>query len=136
MIALFDADHVFHSRAHDWWSANAGPGWASCPLTENGLVRIMSHPGYSKKVRLSPGDLISRLARFAAATDHVLWPDDVTLRDQSVFNARRLHSSRQVTDIYLTGLASRHGGRLATFDDTVDIAAVPNANPQTVCVIP
>jgi hypothetical protein len=136
LIALFDADHIFHRRAHDWWNANAEKGWASCPLTENGFVRIMSHAGYSGKIRLSPPDLIARLDEFAATSDHVFWPDDATLRDQAVFAAERLHSSRQITDTYLLGLANRHNGRLATFDDGVDISTVPGAPPQALCVIP
>lgn len=136
LIALFDRDHVFHNRAHAWWNVNAAKGWASCPITENGFVRIMSNPGYSRKIRIIPADLIERLESFAASSNHIFWPDDVTLRDQSAFMAARLHRSTQVTDTYLLGLAHRHDGRLATFDDGVDILTVPGATPARLCVIP
>jgi hypothetical protein len=136
LIALFDADHVFHERVHSWWEVNATQGWASCPLTENGVVRIMTAANYSKKVRLAPADLISRLARFVAATDHAFWPDELSLRDSQVFVARRLHSSQRLTDTYLLGLASQNGGRLATLDEGIDLASVSGASSQNLCVIP
>ena len=127
LIALLDPDHVFHERAHAWWAANGRTGWASCPLTENGVVRIMSNPGYSRQLRLTPGDLISRLAGFAAQTDHEFWPDDVSLRDTTAFDHARLHSPRLLTDLYLLALAVRRGGRLVTFDEGIPIAAVHHA---------
>ena len=124
VIALLDPDHAFHERAHAWWAAQAKSGWASCPIVENGVVRIMSHPGYSKVARFTPGDLISRLRTFAAQTNHEFWPDDVSLRDGKLFPAERIHSSRQLTDLYLLALAAKHAGRLATFDQAIAISAV------------
>ncbi len=59
LIALFDQDHVFHDRAHLWLEANAAAGIATCPLTENGVVRVISHPKYSSSLRLAPGDVIA-----------------------------------------------------------------------------
>ncbi len=46
LIALFQPDHVHHQRVHQWWEKNQHIGWASCPLTENGFVRIISQPKY------------------------------------------------------------------------------------------
>ena len=135
VIALLDPDHAFHERAHDWWARNAKSGWASCPVTENGVVRIMSNPGYSQRARFAPGDLISRLQTFAQNTDHEFWPDDVSLRDASVFMAERLHSSRQLTDLYLLALAAKHGGRLATFDQGISLSAVCIAKTGNLCVV-
>src|SRR6185437_2219934 len=101
VIALLDPDHAFHERAHDWWLKNAKSGWASCPIVENGVVRIMSNSAYSSKVRFTSADLISRLEQFAAQTNHEFWLDDVSLRDGKVFATERMHSSRQLTDLYL-----------------------------------
>src|SRR6266498_5209015 len=97
LIALLDANHPFHQRAHQWWGANKNAGWASCPLTENGVIRIMSNPGYSRTLRLTPTDLVSRLKLFSDQTDHEFWPDDLSLQDGAVFVAERMHSSRQLT---------------------------------------
>lgn len=135
LIGLLDPDHALHEPAHAWWAANAKEGWASCPLTENGVVRIMSNPRYSRRARFAPGDLISRLQQFAAQTDHEFWPDDVSLRDAGVFVADRTHSPRQLTDTYLLGLATRHGGRLATFDRGIPLSAVRSAKVANLCVL-
>jgi toxin-antitoxin system PIN domain toxin len=133
VIALLDSNHAFHQRAHKWWESNIESGWASCPLTENGVVRVMSNPAYSETLRLAPGELIVRLQNFADQTDHEFWPDDLSLRDSTVFVAERMHSSRQLTDVYLLGLAVAHGGCLATFDQGVPlsvVSAAKNANLQ------
>lgn len=127
LIALLDPDHVFHDRAHRWWRGNAKGGWASCPLTENGVVRIMSNPAYSRMARFSPDDLIQRLVGFSGQTDHEFWPDDVSLRDETLFLRDRLHSSRVITDVYLLALATKRQGSLATFDQGISIAAVRGA---------
>ena len=135
VIALLDPDHAFHERAHDWWATQTKLGWASCPITENGVVRVMSNPHYSQKARFTPGDLISRLQKFAEQTNHEFWPDDVSLRDDTVFATGRIHSSRQLTDLYLLGLAVRHGGRLATFDKGIPVSAARSAKIENLGVI-
>ena len=135
VIALLDPDHAFHERAHDWWTAQIKLGWASCPVTENGVVRIMSNPGYSQKTRFAPGDLISRLQKFAEQTNHEFWPDDISLRDATVFATERIHSSRQLTDLYLLALAVKRGGRLATFDKGIPVSAARSAKMENLCVI-
>ena len=130
VIALFDADHVFHQRAHAWWGLNRKHGWASCPLTENGVVRIMSNPAYSAQARFSPADLIGRIRTFVANTNHEFWPDDVSIRDATVVVAGRIHGGRQLTDVYLLALAVRHKGRLATFDTSIPLTSVPSATEK------
>ncbi len=135
LIALLDPDHAFHERAHVWWENNGKQGWASCPLTENGVVRIMSNPGYSRQLRLTPEDLVSRIAQFTANTDHEFWPDALSLREGELFDRSRLVSSRLVTDTYLLGLAVRHGGRLATFDQGIPLRAVVGAAEKHLVVI-
>lgn len=135
VIALLDPDHVFHERAHAWWADHHDAGWASCPVTENGVVRIMSNDRYGKQGGFSPADLIDRLSTFARATDHEFWPDHVSLRDATVFVADRIHGSRQVTDLYLLALATAHTGRLATFDTAIARSAVPAATPESLLVL-
>jgi len=102
IIALLDPDHAFHERAHAWWAANMKHGWASCPLTENGVVRIMSNPGYSQKTRFTPGDLIGRLRTFAGQSDHEFWPDDISLREEKIFAPRATnHAAHKFTALAL-----------------------------------
>lgn len=115
LIALVDTDHVHHAPAHDWFAREGQQDWASCPITENGLVRIVGNPKYRNSDR-SPGAIVDVLSRMTDLDGHVRWPDDVSLTDSSLFIAERLRTPAQVTDTYLLGLAVRHGGKLATLD--------------------
>jgi toxin-antitoxin system PIN domain toxin len=134
IIALLDPDHAFHERAHDWWATNARRGWASCPLTENGVVRIMSNPSYSQKARFTSANLIGRLRQFSTQSNHEFWPDEISLRDETIFVTEHIHSSRQITDLYLLALATKHRGRLVTFDQGILVSAIREAKPANLCV--
>jgi toxin-antitoxin system PIN domain toxin len=129
-IALLDPSHVFHERAHAWWSKNLKYGWASCPITENGVVRIMANPAYSKETTFSIADLIDRFAAFAAGTDHEFWPDDLSLRNRDLFIGEKLIGSARLTDVYLLAIAAANKGRLATFDRGISITPVRSAKPR------
>ena len=133
IISLLDPDHVFHESAHTWWAANGNLGWASCPLTENGVVRIMSHPSYSQKTVFTPGDLIGRLRQFTTQSNHEFWADEISLRDEKIFAVERIHSSRQLTDLYLLALAVVHHGRLVTFDHGIPLSGVHHAKALNLC---
>jgi len=135
IIALLDPDHIFHERAHAWWAANSDKGWASCPLTENGVVRIMSNEGYSRQMNFAPGDLISRLREFTELTDHKFWEDDLSVLDENIFVADRIHGSRQLTDLYLLALAVKHSARLVTFDKGIPLSPVVGAHAQNLCLV-
>lgn len=115
LVALVDPDHVNHSVAHDWFERESRKGWATCPITENGLVRIVGNPKYRNSDR-SPGAIVDILSRMMELDGHVRWPDDVSLADSRLFIAERLLMPAQVTNVYLLGLAVRHGGKLATLD--------------------
>lgn len=133
LIALLDADHSLHARATEWFAAHARIGWASCPITQNGCVRIMSHPGYPNALPVRA--VIERLAEAAAGALHEFWPDDVSLLDPQIADAARIHGPRQLTDIYLLALAVRHGGRFVTFDAAVAPDAVAGAGRSHLLVL-
>ena len=114
LIALLDADHSLHERATKWFGTHARSGWASCPITENGCARIMSHPGYPNALPVRA--VMERLAEARAGNLHEFWPDDISLLDTRVADSARIHGPRQITDVYLIALAVRHGGRFVTFD--------------------
>lgn len=122
LIALLDADHALHASAIKWFDAHAREGWASCPVTENGCVRIMSHPGYPNALPVRA--VVERLAEAGAGEFHTFWPDDVSVLDPGVVDSARIHGPRQLTDVYLLALAVHHRGRLVTFDKSVSLAAV------------
>ena len=125
LIALLDADHSLHNRATQWFATHARSGWATCPITQNGCVRIMSHPGYPNHVSVRA--IMGRLAEACANTFHEFWPDDVSLLDATVADSARIHGPRQLTDIYLLALAVRHKGQFVTFDGAISLDAIRGA---------
>lgn len=135
LIALFDENHVFNERAHVWLENNATFGIATCPLTENALIRILSHPKYSEILRSTPAELIDALAEFVGHQDHEFWPDSLSIRANQHFDRQRILGSRQLTDIYLLSLAVTQNGRLVTFDNRIAASAVPESQPKHLAVI-
>lgn len=133
LLALLDADHVDHVRARRWLDGEIGQGWASCPITQNGFVRIISQPRYPSPV--APALAIDRLARACAGAAHAFWACDLSALDESVLDRTRVHGPRQVTDAYLLALAARHDGRLVTFDRSVPVSAVPDATAEHLVVL-
>ena len=133
LISLLDADHSLHERAMTWFAGHAKAGWASCPITQNGCVRIMSHPGYPNALPVRA--VVDRLTEAGASGVHEFWPDDISLLDAQVANAGRIHGPRQITDVYLLALAVRRGGRFVTFDSAVSHSARVGANDTHVLVL-
>lgn len=125
LIALIDPAHVQHDRAHAWFGALGSTSWASCPITQNGVLRIIGHPRYPNSPG-SPAAVAVLMAGLLAHPGHEFWPDDVTLMDSSRVDAARLLDSGQVTDSYLLALAVAHGGHLATLDRNIVPLAVTN----------
>ena len=128
LIALFDADHTSHRNAVAWFSEHASAGWASCPITQNGCVRIMAHPSYPNAH--SVVEIVKRLRAATAHAAHQFWPDSQSMLDERLIDASRVHGPRQLTDVYLLALAVKNGGRLVTFDATIATGAVKGAKPQ------
>jgi toxin-antitoxin system PIN domain toxin len=126
LIALIDPAHVQHERAHDWFASTAKDAWATCPLTENRVARIIGQPRYPN----SPGspeavaDLIAA-AVMNAQDAHEFWPDDFSLFHNMDTGATQLDSGL-TSDTYLLALACAHGGKLATFDRHLPTHAVVN----------
>ena len=134
LVALFDPDHVHHELAHGWFADNRARGWATCPVTENGFVRVLANPAYGSAVN-RPAELIARLRKFCRSGDHQFWPDIVSLTDDTLFDPAFVGGHRQLTDVYLLGLARKRGGRLATFDRAMPRRAVRGAERDVVEVI-
>ena len=125
LIALLDADHLHHARATAWLSANIAAGWASCAITQNGCVRIMSQPGYPNA--LPAARVAQRLREATQTTHHRFIPESVSLLDQQRFDADQLLSHRQISEAYLLGLALSARLRFVTFDDGVAVRVVCGA---------
>lgn len=133
LIALIDPAHVQHHKAHEWFAKSGRKAWATSPLTENGVLRIVGHVRYPNSPG-TPAEVAELMAIFLAHAGHEFWPDDITLLNGEHVYADRLLDSTQVTDSYLLALAAAHGGKLATFDRQLVADAVVHGS-QTLHLI-
>lgn len=133
LIALLDSDHVHHARAMAWLDRNIGGGWASCPLTQNGCIRILSQPTYPNA--LPAAAVATRLGEAASTPHHEFWPDDISLLDGHRIYWTKILGSRQVTDVYLLALAVQRNGRLVTLDRAISPTAVRGATDEHIVAI-
>ena len=133
LIALLDPDHTLHETAMSWFAKHAGEGWASCPITQNGCVRIMSNPNYPNPLAVQA--VLKRLAGACQSDVHEFWPDDVSLLDPRTIDSTRVHGPRQLTDVYLLTLAVKRQGRFVTFDTAVPLDAVRNATTRHLAIL-
>lgn len=133
LLALFDSDHVDHDRARQWLSAGIEHGWASCPITQNGFVRIVSQPRYPNPV--APAEAIRRLGNATATEHHQFWSCAASLLDPVAIDRTMLLGHRQVTDAYLLAVAVANDGCFATFDDSVPLGAVNGATARHLVVL-
>lgn len=132
LVALVDSAHLNHEAAHRWFASCAR--WATCPLTQNALVRILSDPAYPT-VDATPAEVGAMLRELLGHPRHTAFDDDVSVADEALFDLRWVTSSRQLTDVYLLGLAVRHGARLATFDRRIPHAGVRAATAASIDLI-
>ncbi len=132
LIALLDAGHIHHHLASTWLEREIHQGWASCPITQNGCIRIMSQPAYPGAHRAT--EVATRLSE-AAASHHVFWPADISLLDSQWFDWPSILGHRQITDVYLLALAVKHNGRFVTFDQRITLQAVSGATEQNLFVL-
>ena len=116
LVALAWPTHVHHEQAHGWLSrAGRRHGWATCPATQAGLVRVISNPSFSPDA-LTPREALAHLERMISQPGHAFWPDDKPFVGSKFVAAEKLLGYRQVTDAHLLSIALRHGGALVTFD--------------------
>jgi len=133
LIALLDSDHASHDSAIGWFAKQASAGWASCPITQNGCIRIMANPGYPNPLPVQA--VVHRLAEACRDKIHAFWPDHISLLDQDMVDPTRIHGPRQLTDIYLLALAVKHEAKLVTFDTGIPLAAVRKASMENLVTL-
>ncbi|MDO5622909.1 MAG: PIN domain-containing protein [Paracoccus sp. (in: a-proteobacteria)] len=123
LIALIDPSHIAHDDAHEWFSATGQQSWATCPITENGVIRILGNPRYPNSPG-SPAAVVDIVRGIRALPGHHFWPDEISLMDEALIDPSKVLTAGQVTDTYLLALAKKRGGQLATFDRKLTVAAV------------
>lgn len=134
LIALTDRSHVHHHAAQIWFESVGQMSWATCPITENGVIRIVGNQRYRNSVD-GLSYLLEAVKEFTALPGHVFWSDDVTLINGENVDLRQAITPNHVTDIYLLFLAQTHGGQLATLDRKIPVHSVANGS-DSLCIIP
>lgn len=109
LIALLVDDHVHHAAAEDWF-AGLTENFATCPITQGSLLRLLVREGQPTAAAQAV------LSGATADPRHEFWPDDIPYTDVP---AQRIIGHRQVTDAYLAQLARARSSRLATFDQAL-----------------
>lgn len=115
LVALAWDSHVHHAAMRAWFSANGAAGWATCPITESGFVRVSSNPIVLPSA-ISVDAARGVLSTLRAHRDHRFLADDVSI---SATDTPSIAGYRQVTDGHLLTLARRRGVRLLTFDSSI-----------------
>ena len=112
LVALARNSHVHHVAIRSWFAAHATSGWATCPTTESGFVRVSSNPKVLPNA-VATSTAREVLAALPRAPGHRFLGDDVSMVDADV---PPVCGHRQVTGAHLVKLARRHGVGMVTFD--------------------
>ena len=119
LVALVIPVHEHHATARQWvLTAGTHDGWATCPVTELGLIRVCAQLPMGNRAPAATADALLLLRVMNAG--HVFWPDVVS--PASLPQVRTAMTAKQITDRYLWGLARHYGGCLITFDHGVAAA--------------
>ena len=115
LIALMWPAHESHDRAQEWFLKFFNTGWATCPLTQAGCVRILSNPSFSSDA-VTPQEAIKILATNLKHPSHQFWPDDLSFTEAAQPTQKQIAGHQQITDAYLIGLVLQRKAKLATMD--------------------
>jgi len=128
LLARCDPNHTHHRQAVRWFIEEAPTGWATCPLTENGFIRILGHPKYPN----TPGSLDRARAVLHALIqsipEHRFIPADISILDPGYVPDLEEAYPNQLTDLYLLALAVCHDASFATFDRKIDATRIPGGS--------
>ena len=133
LIAQMDQVHQYHRTASQWWVQHQAAGWASCAITQNGCVRIVSQPSYANKQPMRA--VLTQLRILTANSAHSFWPEGISLLDSSIFRHEHLHGPAQLTDAYLLAMAVKNKGRFVTLDRAIALNTVHGAKPSHIVVL-
>ncbi len=123
VLALLDPQHVFHDAAHSWAASNPEARWLTCPLVQNGVLRVVGNPAYPNHL----GSVTAArevLAAFCASPRHEFVPDNISLLDADQVRDATMLTPSRVNDLYLLALAIAHDAQLATFDRKLPADAI------------
>jgi uncharacterized protein len=133
LIALLDASHIHHQLTAQWLQTHGGAGWASCPITLNGCIRVLSQPSYPNRVPMQ--QVVVGLKQAMQNPLHEFWADEVNTATTKLIDWSYTVRPAQLTDVYLLALAVAHDARFVTLDQGIALACVPKARADQLVVL-
>jgi len=135
LVAIGWSSHAHHKHALKWFAENRESGWATCPITQCGFVRLSCNSAFTPDA-VTPVEAVRLLRKLAASGGHTFWPDELNMASD-LMPADLVTGHRQVTDAYLLGLAMHHGGRLVTLDQKLASLVPPDSKvPKYLEMVP
>lgn len=128
LIALAWPSHIHHQHARRWFDSDSRDGWATCPFTQTGFIRISSNPKILPYA-VTPHEALLLLKQLTTWGKHMFWPADLDFTADAELPVQALIGHKQVTDAYLLGLATRRRGKLVTLDQNI-VNLLPQSSPQ------
>ena len=125
LIALAWPSHIHHFQAHQWFATAQDSGWATCPITQSGFIRLSSNPKIIPEA-VAPSEALQLLAQITLLPKHLFWPDAIALADAVIFKDSNIIGYRQITDAYLLSLAIHNKGCLVSFDQGIANLVAPS----------
>ena len=134
LVALFDPLHINHDDAHVWFASHGRRRWATCAITINGCIRVLSNPDYPS-LTATPLQVAQRLRILCTKPNHEFWAEDVSPLDEERFHWERIMGHRQITDVYLLSLAVTRDAQLVTFDRSIPWQAIAGAKTSDLRIL-
>ena len=134
LVALLDKDHNAHEIVAEWFTTHVRKGWFSCPLTQNGCIRILSAPQYPQPLHIT--DAVEKLRQATSSKYHSFISDSISIINDDLIDSAYLLGHRQITDAYLLALAVSHDSRFVTLDSRIPLRIVKNANERSLIALP
>ncbi|HMD69696.1 MAG TPA: TA system VapC family ribonuclease toxin [Bryobacteraceae bacterium] len=126
LLALVWPRHESHDAAHAWFAKSGHKAWATSPLTQLGVLRLLTNPAVTQGV-VSAAAALEAVDEATQHEGHEFWPLDRGMTTGLKTLAARLQGHRQWTDAVLLWQATERGGVLVTFDSGVKTLAPRDA---------
>lgn len=123
LIALLDTLHIHHKKSENWFFDIASKSWATCPITENGFLRIVTSTAY-ENIDANFKEALTRLNHLREIGNHNFWSDEISFPSSKDLFPQYVINSKEITDIYLILLAKKNKGKLATLDKKIKSDAI------------
>jgi toxin-antitoxin system PIN domain toxin len=112
LFAAVVQEHRHHALARSW--IDTAPHFATCALTESGMLRLMANATIRDGATFADG--VTTVTALRAMRAHEFWADDTTLI-HPLIDTSVITGHRQVPDFHLLNLAASRNAKLVTLDE-------------------